>query len=422
MWKVFIMNFFITNVLAASAAQILADSLKSKISTVLDWFSEQFVVSVEIRNTDEAFEWVEFWLDSLPYAKTSRRLLLSTHKGNEGNNFEPYLFLTPAPGHHVFYYKDSIIWLNRNTNEGTAKPDSSDGYSSLIKPKESFHLTLLGRSQKTIQDLVDDIQKTAQEMLKQKPKFYTSIFGSWYDRHDINEKPIASVILPNKMEQTIIKDLKWFFDSADWYKERGIPYRRGYLFWGQNGSGKSSLSMALAGELGLNLYMLNLNAARMTDDSLLDMIHSVKDRSLILFEDIDVVQPRRKDGTKDAGEKVSLSGLLNVIDGPSAREGCVIIMTTNYKDRLDPALIRAGRADVCVEFTYATVEQIYRFYERFYNGKTTVSFEYLEALCKDTQYSMADIQQKLIENRTDQKGFLHALEPTKIKEEVLCHM
>lgn len=403
------MNPIVTNILAISAAQILADSLKSKISTVLDWFREQFVVSVEIRNTDAAFEWVEFWLDSLPYAKTSRRLLLSTHKGSEENSFEPYIFLTPAPGHHVFYYKDNIIWLNRNSdNDGTKVSKDYDSF----KQKESFHLTLIGRSQKIIQDLVEDIQKTAKEMLKQKPKFYTSIFGSWYDRHEVNDKPIASVILPNNMEDKIIKDLKWFFDSADWYKDRGIPYRRGFLFCGIHGSGKSSLSMALAGELGLNLYMLNLNAARMTDDTLLDMMHSVKDHSLILFEDIDIVQPKRQ-GEKESTDKVSLSGLLNVIDGPSAREGCVIIMTTNYKDRLDAALIRAGRVDVCVEFTYATTDQIYRFYKRFYNEKTIVSIEYLEALCKDTQYSMADIQQKLIENRTDQKGFLQALELRK---------
>ena len=407
------MNPIITNILAISAAQIIADSLKSKIATILEWFSEQFVVSLEIRNIDDAFEWVEFWLDSLPYAKTSRRLLLSTHKGNEETGFEPCIFLTPAPGHHVFYYKNNIIWLRRDGGDGGVK--DTENYNAFIKQKESFHLTLIGRSQKIIHDLVDDIQKTAQELLKQKPKFYTSIFGSWYDRHEINNKPIASVILPDRMEDQIIKDLKWFFDSADWYKERGIPYRRGYLFWGKNGSGKSSLSMALAGELGLNLYMLNLNAARMTDDTLLDMMHSVKDHSLILFEDIDIVQPKRYD-EKESTDKVSLSGLLNVIDGPSAREDCVIIMTTNYKDRLDAALIRAGRVDVCVEFTYATADQIYRFYKKFYSKQATASFEHLEALCHDTQYSMADIQQKLIENRTDQKGFLQALKPIKIKE------
>ena len=400
------MTPIITEILTKTAAELLADVLKTRVNTVLDWFKEQFVVSLEIRNTDEAFEWVEFWIDSLPYAKNSRRLLLTTFKGDKENGFESRIFLTPAPGHHVFYYKDNIIWLNRNTKEEGGK---GNDYSSFLKPKESFHITLLGRSQKIIQDLVDDIQETAKELLKQKPKFYTSVFGSWYDRHDINDKPIDSVILPNQVENKMIKDLKWFLESSDWYKKRGIPYRRGYLFHGIPGSGKSSLAMALAGELGLNLYMLNLNSQHMTDDRLLDMIHSVKDKSIILFEDIDIVQPKRHDATGEKDEKVSLSGLLNVIDGPSAREGCVIIMTTNYKEKLDPALIRAGRADVSLEFTHATPQQIYRFYKRFFEDDATASFEHLEALRNGTEYSMADIQQKFIENRMDHEGFLKSL-------------
>ncbi len=402
------MNSVITNILILTVAEILADSLKSKVSAVFDWAKEQFVVSLEIRNSDQAFEWVEFWLNAQSYAKTNRRLLLSTHTGDKENGFDTHIFLTPAPGHHVFYYKNNIIWLNREASDSTGGGKEND-FSSFLKPKESFKLVLIGRSQKIIQNLVDDIQQTAKEMLKQKPKFYTSVYGSWYDRHDINDKPIESVILPDQTERQMIEDLNWFLGSSSWYKDRGIPYRRGYLFYGIPGSGKSSLAMALAGELGLNLYMLNLNAAHMSDDRLLDMIHSVKDKSLILFEDIDVVQPQRQESKKDTGEKVSLSGLLNVIDGPSAREGCVVIMTTNYRERLDPALIRAGRADVCIEFTHATSQQIYKFYKRFFGEVAKASFTDIETLCNGTKYSMADIQQKLIENRSDHEKFLESL-------------
>ena len=49
-------------------------------------------------------------------------------------------------------------------------------------------------------------------------------------------------------------------NSEDWYAERGIPYRRGYLLYGVPGSGKSSLVAALAGELDLNIYALSLSA------------------------------------------------------------------------------------------------------------------------------------------------------------------
>jgi len=402
------MNSIITSALLLTAAEIVADSLKTKITSVTNWISDQFVVSLEIRSSDEAFEWVEYWLDEQPYSKSNRRLLLTTFKGTQDNGFSSQIYLTPAPGHHVFYYKNNLIWLNRTSDEAQSKGRSND-YESFTKPKESFKLTLFGRSQKIIKELVDDLQETAKRMLKQKPKFYSSIYGSWHDRSDIIQRKVDSVILPNQEEKKIIEDLKWFLDSADWYKVRGIPYRRGYLFHGIPGSGKSSLVTALAGELGLNLYMLNLNAVGMTDDRLLDMIHNIKDRSLILFEDIDVVQPRRDSVTKSNVEKISLSGLLNVIDGPSAREGCAVFMTTNYKDKLDKALIRAGRTDVKLEFSYATPPQIYRFYQIFFDDKATASPKEIERLHHDRNYSMADIQQKFIENREDHDGFLSSL-------------
>jgi chaperone BCS1 len=46
---------------------------------------------------------------------------------------------------------------------------------------------------------------------------------------------------------------------GQWYAERGIPYRRGYLLHGVPGSGKSSLIHALAGELGLDIYVVSLS-------------------------------------------------------------------------------------------------------------------------------------------------------------------
>ena len=43
--------------------------------------------------------------------------------------------------------------------------------------------------------------------------------------------------------------------------------------------------------------------------------------------------------------RLTLSGLLNAIDGVTSSEGRIVFMTTNYVDKLDPALIRPGRVD-----------------------------------------------------------------------------
>ena len=54
---------------------------------------------------------------------------------------------------------------------------------------------------------------------------------------------------------------------------------------------------------------------------------------------------------------MTLAGLLNVLDGVVSPEGMVVIMTTNYPDRLDKALLRPGRADYPVRFDLADAEQ-----------------------------------------------------------------
>ena len=57
----------------------------------------------------------------------------------------------------------------------------------------------------------------------------------------------------------MLADAKRFKESAGWYGDRGIPYRRGYLIHGTPGSGKTSLITAMAGELRLNICILNLS-------------------------------------------------------------------------------------------------------------------------------------------------------------------
>jgi len=51
---------------------------------------------------------------------------------------------------------------------------------------------------------------------------------------------------------------------------------------------------------------------------------------------------------------LTLSGLLNVLDGVNASEGRLVIMTTNHPEKLDPALYRAGRVERKFEITYAS--------------------------------------------------------------------
>jgi chaperone BCS1 len=53
---------------------------------------------------------------------------------------------------------------------------------------------------------------------------------------------LDSVILDDGVAKEIIDDIKKFEDSEQWYKSKGIPWRRGYLLYGPPGTGKTSLT------------------------------------------------------------------------------------------------------------------------------------------------------------------------------------
>lgn len=177
------------------------------------------------------------------------------------------------------------------------------------------------------------------------------------------------------------------------------------MFHGPPGTGKTSLSFALAGIFGLDIYCISLMEVGLTESDLNKLFTSLPRRCIVLLEDIDsagLTGARRSndasaamdldtssDGTSsEDGVKVSsieaitkppggmppalkslisLSGLLNVIDGAASHEGRVLIMTTNHPESLDPALIRPGRVDLQVQFTLATRLQTRDIFRRMYS-------------------------------------------------------
>jgi len=176
----------------------------------------------------------------------------------------------------------------------------------------------------------------------------------------------------------LVDDTREFLRSRPWYAEAGIQHKRGYLLYGAPGTGKSSTIHALASELGLEIYCLSLATADLDDSGLSRLIASTPPNSVILIEDIDCAFPSREQAQKQKEAKdlglvvaetkstITLSGLLNVLDGVSSEEGRLLFATTNYVDRLDPALLRPGRMDVKIHYKLSTRYQIVNLFKRFY--------------------------------------------------------
>lgn len=189
----------------------------------------------------------------------------------------------------------------------------------------------------------------------------------WREDVRVNNRPIESVVLPSATKNRVVKDIEKFLSAKtkDFYHRNGIPYRRSYLFYGIPGTGKTSLVQALAGHFQRNVCYLLPTHPDMTDDNLREAIHQIPDNSIVVFEDIDSLftKDRENKSTKSA---LTYSGLLNALDGIGSPNGQIFVLTTNLRDNLDHALIRNGRVDLHVEFTYATEEQMEIMWTNFY--------------------------------------------------------
>jgi len=225
-------------------------------------------------------------------------------------------------------------------------------------------------------------------------------------------RPMKTVVLDPKQKVQVLSDINEYLHPATprWYANRGIPLRRGYLFHGPAGSGKTSLSFALAGVFGLDIYVISLLEPSLTEEDLGALFNTLPRRCVVLLEDIDaaglsrpahappsggdvgdrrsddksggreggpeewrvvdLARALKKDSSGGDGDKkgISLSGLLNAIDGVASHEGRVLIMTTNHPEALDDALIRPGRVDLQVAFTNATRHQARELFERMYEA------------------------------------------------------
>lgn len=302
-------------------------------------------------------------------------------------------------------------------------------------------------------------------------------------------RPMNTVVLDSKEKHDVLGDVNEYLHprTPRWYAARGIPLRRGYLFHGPPGTGKTSFSFALAGVFGIDIYVISLQDASVTEEDLAILFTRLPRRCIVLLEDIDTAGLGRRDLEKaeeekaaegekaetkkelengkpakevngvtkekkskksskkqdsdaesdaasessdedrkakqkkktkkkkkgdkaDSNEGISLSGLLNAIDGVASHEGRVLIMTTNKPEALDEALVRPGRVDRQVAFSHATSMQAGELFHRMYEAPWRRSNQKIQAM------SPSNPSSKLLETIASTSNVKLAQEPEATQE------
>jgi DNA replication protein DnaC len=176
----------------------------------------------------------------------------------------------------------------------------------------------------------------------------------WDMYNTLKVQSLDNIYIDKKIKESVIGCIDKFISSEEKYLLFGRNHKLNLLFTGIPGSGKTSLCKALASKYGYAIYIVNFNKT-MTDEHLINLTSDVKEKSIILYEDIDVFFRERE--AKDVN--VSFSCLINILDGTLTRgSGNINIITTNYPDKIDSALLRPGRIDKIVRFDYPKKDEI----------------------------------------------------------------
>ncbi|KIY00228.1 uncharacterized protein Z520_03913 [Fonsecaea multimorphosa CBS 102226] len=385
----------------------------ARLKSLWSQFSSVIVATVNVSSEEDLFGYLTSYLSERKTLRADQVLNAVSSNSQENNgrgrrgrrhepdveetrraNETPKIKYEQGQGMQLFVHKGRLFFCSRKYGEGHTY------YGNRYKRMEIISLSCLGRSAQPIKDLIEHVyylNKAKELSLTIIRRPYRG--GQTWSR--VTSKPrraLDTVILEAEQKEQVIADVAEYMDEAtmNFYASHGIPYRRGYLFHGPPGVGKTSFALALASKFNLDVYNLSLLDNDLTDSDLISLLNQLPGRSLLLLEDIDTAGLNRKgaksttstrgfntrrmrlpgsepnfdDGDNDqeggSATHVTLSGLLNAIDGVAAPEGHVLIMTTNKPNELDDALVRAGRISVRVGFKNASKKQAEEIFLRMY--------------------------------------------------------
>jgi chaperone BCS1 len=328
----------------------------------------QWVIEIDVLDRDRAFEWIVVWLAQHSYSKHRARNLtvktcnveFSARQSDPAIDVRPQILFSPAPGRHIFFYRGRLVILNRERPEPNGKADQS------LSIRESFSIHIVTRNRDLARQLLEDARDVALPVSDNRVGIFRPQYSDWQEQMKRLPRSPESVVLRKGVMEGLIEDVRHFLTRRDWYHDRGIPYRRGYLLYGPPGTGKSSAVIAIASALRMDIAILSLVNSSIDDDELCQLLSECPRNAIVLIEDIDCVFVERRAGA-DKQNKLTFSGLLNGLDGVAAGEGRVLFATTNHPERLDPALVRPGRIDRREFIGCADREQLRRMFRRFYS-------------------------------------------------------
>ena len=378
-WATYCLSFAKQNPILGGAISLWGLGVLSWLAryapaTIKSVFVKQFTVNMAIESADDMSLYMFIdWFEKQKYCKKVRTLRLQ-----DRNNTTPKIIyieddeddedtkdapiLSAGYGKHYFWIGCRPFMMERHRR---------DENNQSWQTKETITIYTVGRSQESLRRLVKTVIDA------NKKESFTKVYewsNSWDYQFEQESRSVDTIFLGSKKKSLILGTIDKFLASEKYYLMHGIPYHLGIMLCGISGSGKTSMVRAICTYLKRNLYMVDISS--IGGKEICKAFARVPKNGIILIEDMDSYEESgKKKETSGNGQPtemtmkispINTSNLSNALDGASSTNGRIVVMTTNHMDKIDPILLRPGRADLCVEFGYMEQDAVREMIQSLY--------------------------------------------------------
>lgn len=379
----------VTSFLCRGVPKAIWEFITKQTTTTLYFDSSGYNYNVE------NFASFLLWFENHKWSKWSRSLSMES----SGYHFKKQpMTVGIGYGQHMFFYKGRLFRITHST-------ESKAGSDKVI---HNITITMLGRNKQIVYGLIEEFRYKRDE---DKVGIYKFITGDreWVRAGNINNRDLSTVIIDREIKAKILSIIIDFKKNKTWYDNRGLAYKKTFLLHGIPGTGKTSIIKALACYFKMDIYLININGV--SDETLLAALSTAPDDVFVVMEDFDSADVTKqrvvgKDKIADivlSESSLSLTGILNALDGIVPLDNKLIFMTTNVLESIDTALTRKGRVDYVFELKALRHKEVLEYIELMFPydaAPNDVTFEDILG---------CDIQSLYFEHKDDFDGFIDAI-------------